>query len=447
MSDGGSGKPAREEEAPSVIKGVLTRVSPNSMSTADPDDTWGCLRKFWYRYVKGIQEPETIEMTQGVFLHDMDEEYLKTGKLLLGTQKYTDWFNAGRPFLDQIKPRVVGVEQQLPKGFKIAGLPLSVNSRCDVVLDGPPGIHDHKTTKNIKKKLERIGKLSRNIQLVTYAEAFFPDDPMVELSHGYYQTEGPVKFYPHIEKVSRGLLDSYFGGVIVPLVEKMKLAAAETDVKKVSASRSFIKCKRCPHQSYCPPDKENPLMAVFDKFKKKSPDAAGAAPASTPAPVAPPDAPASKPALAAKPVDGFQAVPPPKKGAAPVVEDEEAKLERQLAEAKAKKKAAAEAAAAAAAEAEAAAAAGQGEGSEDNEEETPEAKKARGGRPPGAKNKPKFVEAPGGSVRAVYGVTMNLGTTTTSASTPSSPCAASPRRWRLPTSTVSISRRRRSRPR
>lgn len=132
-------------------------------------------------------------------------------------------------------------------------------------------------------------------------------------------------------------------------------------------------------------------MAVFDKFKKKSPEGA--------APVTPPDQPASSPAAASKPVEGFQAVPPPK-NAAPA-DDEEAALLKQLEASRAKKAAAAEAAKAAAAEQ----AANEATGAE------AEAKKNKGGRPPGAKNKPKPGEGGSGgdSVTVSYGVTMNVG--------------------------------------
>lgn len=156
-------------------------------------------------------------------------------------------------------------------------------------------------------------------------------------------------------------------------------------------------------------------MSIFDKFK----------PAAAAAPIAPPDQPKSDPAQAAKPVEGFSPIPPPKTEAekkerkmkiidepAPeaAADDEEAAALAALAAIKAKKEAAAKAAAEAAAKKaaeEAAAKAAAEKAAAPESEEQAEERKNKGGRPPGSKNKPKLDGEE--TTEVAYGVTMNLG--------------------------------------
>lgn len=397
------------DHAKSVIEGRLQFVSPSLITKFDPSSKYDCERRGWFVYVLGKKEPTNFKMTRGTFLASMQEEYLKTGKLLLATEEQTKWFGKLRPHLDELKAsgRVVGAEMEMPEDFTVAGVRVHPNSKADIVLDGPPEIEDLKTTGNIGKNGKTITQVKHDTQLHIYRKAFFPDATEVKLTLNYLQVEGALVLQPVSVPVSKSVLDTHYETTIVPLVERIKSVVSEKDVKKVTADRK--KCWNCPHRSYCPPDKENPLMNIFEKFGKK-PAAAGNAPA----PIVPPDAPKSDPAQAAKPVEGFQAVPPPKTEAekkrrmlivdepAPAAEDdEEAALLKQLAAAKAKKVEAVAAAKAAAEKAAQEVAANESSSAEAEE------KKSKGGRPPGAKNKPKL---DGEEMTEVsYGVTMNLG--------------------------------------
>lgn len=396
------------DHAKSVIEGRLQFVSPSLITKFDPSSKYDCERKGWFVYVLGKKEPTNFKMTRGTFLASMQEEYLKTGKLLLGTEDQTRWFNKLRPHLDELKAsgRVVGAEMEMPEDFTVAGVRVHPNSKADIVLDGPPEIEDLKTTGNIDKNGKTVTQVKKDTQLHIYRKAFFPDAAEVKLTLNYLQVEGALVLQPVSVPVSKSVLDTHYETTIVPLVERIKSVVSEKDVKKVTADRK--KCWNCSHRSYCPPDKENPLMNIFEKFGKKP--AAGNAPA----PIVPPDAPKSDPAQAAKPVEGFQAVPPPKTEEekkrrtkiidepAPAAEDdEEAALLKQLAAAKAKKAEAAAAAKAAAEKAAQEAAANESSSAEAEE------KKSKGGRPPGAKNKPKLDGEE--TTEVSYGVTMNMG--------------------------------------
>lgn len=387
-------------------------LSPTLINKFDASGKYDCERRGYFVYVLGQKEPTNEKMTRGTHLALMQEIYLKEQRVLEATEEQTRWFNKLRPHLDEIRPRLVGAELPMPPEFNIAGVPIHLNSKADIVLDGPAEIQDLKTTGNIEKNGKSRNQLKKDTQLAIYRKAFYPGSSEVTLTHLYLQVEGALVFKPVSVTVSQKELDDHFETVTVPLVERIKSIVSEKDIKKVEADRR--KCFRCPHRSYCPPEKENPLMSIFDKFK----------PASA-APITPPDQPKSDPAQAAKPVEGFQAVPPPKteeeKAArkhkfvdapsdAPA-EDEEAVLMRKLAEAKAKKEAAAKAAAEAAAKEEAekkaAAAKAEAEAKSDAPADDGEERKGKGGRPPGSKNKPKMDGEE--TTEVAYGVTMNLG--------------------------------------
>lgn len=291
-----------------IQDGVIQRVSPSMLTTFDSTSAFGCARRGYFKYVLGIKEPTTDAMTVGTHLHAMNEEYLRSGKMLLGTEEQTAWFRAGQKFLDGLRSgflpeyAVVGVEQPMPEGFTVEGVPVSEMSKCDVVTEA--GIIDWKTTSSIEKYGKTPGALAQDVQMLIYAQAFHPDAQEVSLTHGQYQTKGKPLFFESTVKLSRKELDANYGRVIKPLVATVRDVAQQKEAKAVPPNRNA--CRLCPHKAICPADKENPLMSIFNKFRTP------AAPVA-PAPILPPDAPKSDPALAAKPVEGFEAVPPPRK--------------------------------------------------------------------------------------------------------------------------------------
>lgn len=414
----------------SVEGGVIRTLSPSMMDCFDDTTPFGCQRRYVFRYVYGYKELMNETLSDGVMLHEMNKVYLQEDKLLGSIQKHTDWFNAGRNFLDSIRPRVVAVEAAVK--MLVGGIPIHEKSACDVVLQD--GIIDWKTTSSIAKWGKTPGQLAKNNQLVIYARAFHPELPKVVLTHGQYQTKERVLFKPISVEVSKSELDGHYEKVILPLVDRMKEVAKtgndEKDIKAVKPNRNACRLNTknaCPHAAICPPDKENPLMNLFNKYK--APGTVDSTPASAPAPsgppILPPDAPKSDPALAAKPVEGFSPVPPPKTDsekkerkmkivdveptpATPAVDDEEAAALAALAAIKAKKLKAAEDAKKAAEEAKRAEEAKQQAPAETAEQA--EEKKRGPGRPPGAKNKRTLAEEAGDEVtKFAFGVTMNMG--------------------------------------
>lgn len=406
--------------AKSIVEGKLLFISPSLLSKFDDASKYGCERAGFFEYVLGKKSPPNAKMTRGTHLASMQEEYLKTGNLLLGTEEQTRWFKKLQPHLDKHRAsgRIVGVERAV-ENLRVAGVPVHPNSKSDLVLTGPAEIEDLKTTGDIEKNGKTKEQLRKDTQLVLYAKEFHADAAEVILTHSYLQLEGSLIHRPVTVTVLQSDLDKVLDLTIVPLVERVKSLVGEKDVKAIPRAAQS-KCFRCAHRGYCPSEKENPLMSILDKFKPKS-----AADASK---VTPPDAPASAAPANAKPVEGFQAVPPSRAEvlakAKQIIDveptdivkndglddDERAAIEAIRAK-KAKKAAEEKAAAEAKALKEAvaakkAAAEKQAEESAAGEsEEEKEVRKSKGGRPPGSLNKPKQLNR----VSASFGVTMNLG--------------------------------------
>lgn len=306
----------------SIQDGKLLQLSPSLLNTFDASSPYGCERRGWFKYVKGILEPTTESMTKGTHLHAMNEVYLRTGKLLLGTAEQTAWFNAGKHYLDRIR-ECAGVfdgpglpvrkfrylvEASLPSDFRVYGIPVSSKSRCDVVITD--GIIDWKTTSDIEKYGKTPGELAKDVQMLIYAQAFHSSAPAVTLAHGQYQTKGRAKFQLSSVELTRKELDTNYERVILPLVERVKSVAGENDVNNVTPNRNA--CRLCPHQAICPSEKESLIMSIFDRLKQSAKAEPKAEPKTEPAAILPPDAPPSKPELAAKPVEGFSPVPSPR---------------------------------------------------------------------------------------------------------------------------------------
>lgn len=369
----------------SIENGKLQVLSPSLLNAFDSSAAFGCERRGWFKYVKGLPEPTTDAMTRGTHLHAMNEEYLKTGKILLGTPEQTAWFNAGRHYLDTLRARRDGyqggsvvkgfwyaTEEALPPDFRVYGVLVSPMSKCDVVTEA--GIIDWKTTSDIEKYGKTPGQLAKDVQMLIYAKAFHPTAEAVTLTHGQYQTKGRVKFHASSVELTRNELDTNYERVINPLVEKVKAVAAVTDMNEVTPNRNA--CRTCPHSAVCPTEKASIIMSIFDRLKKSQLQAAAvSAPAEKTTFVAvdgsilPPDAPPSKPELAAKPVEGFsqkesgfEAVPPPRRNLIVNAPTSEPSPSADLAT----------------------------EAPKPTPPPAPEPEKKRGpGRPPGAKNKPK----------------------------------------------------------
>ena len=381
--------------AKSVENGVINTLSPSMINKFDSAAPFGCERRWWFRYVKGLPEAQTGNQELGEKLHALLEARIGKRELSMVIPPEDDAYGlylAGEPMVREIEKRtILSVEASL-LNFTLDG------TKCQGFVDvvTSDGIIDWKTSSDIRRYGKSAADLATDTQMVIYALAMHPDLATVKLAHGQFQTKGNKRTDFVEVEVTQAHLASHRDKVIVPLIQKMKSAASEKEVSKLE--RNPKSCFNCPHKTYCPGE-----TTVMSFFKKLNPaPAVEAAPAPVVQPVLPPDAPKSEPALAAKPVEGFSPIPAPRRQ----LIAEPAEIAKALDEAEKEIEAAAPSEIQKAVVTEA------------------EAPKRGRGRPPGAKNKPKesapemqtgpveFV-TPGipqcRSVTVTKGYTINLG--------------------------------------
>ena len=308
----------------SVESGVLKSISPSSINKFDASAPFGCQRRWWYRYVQGLDEPQSGNQFLGESLHALIEARLTKQEISMQTDPEANGlYLAGEAMIEDVaKRRIVSVEASV-LGYSLAGV--KVQGYCDVVTDD--GIIDWKTSSDIKRYGKTAEDLAVDTQMVMYARAFHADLPTVKLAHGQFQTKGNKRTNWVECEVTQETLASHESKVIIPLVEEMKKAAALDDVSKLP--RNEKSCFNCAYKSHCPTQEGNTIMSFFKKLgtpvSSALVDAGDMAVKS--APVLPPDAPKSDPALAAVPVEGFEAVPPPRRQL--IADEQEVKADLQ----------------------------------------------------------------------------------------------------------------------
>lgn len=308
----------------SVESGVLKSISPSSINKFDASAPFGCQRRWWYRYVQGLDEPQSGNQFLGESLHALIEARLTKQEISMQTDPEANGlYLAGEAMIEDVaKRRIVSVEASV-LGYSLAGV--KVQGYCDVVTDD--GIIDWKTSSDIKRYGKTAEDLATDTQMVMYARAFHADLPAVKLAHGQFQTKGNKRTNWVECEVTQETLASHESKVIIPLVEEMKKAAALDDVSKLP--RNEKSCFNCAYKSHCPTQEGNTIMSFFKKLgtpvSSALVDVGDMAVKSTP--VLPPDAPKSDPALAAVPVEGFEAVPPPRRQL--IADEQEVKADLQ----------------------------------------------------------------------------------------------------------------------
>lgn len=323
MSGSGYGK--------TVIDGVIQYLSPSGMTTGDPSQPGGCLRRWVYKYVMGLKEPFTRSQKLGVETHGEIEHFQLTGEMTLGhlamgARQYIPDPSPLHMVEHVIKPgelfvagiRVVG-HIDLVRGWEPGQRSFYIDSMGEEQIDPDRTIEmlDWKTTSDVTKWAKTGPQLINTIQMPLYgqwAAATRPQATHVRLSHVYMQTRGrPIsrkatvlldrerlsKRWEQIEGVARTLID----------------IAPETDINKVPANRNACSAFRgCPRKDICPASKQDTLTLVFGSAKAREIkpgeketmsildelNQIAAAPVAAPAPAAPP-------ADSAVTVEAFQA--------------------------------------------------------------------------------------------------------------------------------------------
>lgn len=283
----------------SVENGTIKLLSPSMINKFDASAPFGCERRWWYRYVKGLDEPQIGNQYLGEKVHALVEAFLakrELGMEIPAEDEALGIYLSGQRMVEEVAKRtILGVETPLPE-FTLDGT--RVQGYVDVVTSD--GIIDWKTSSDIRRYGKTESELATDTQMTIYALAVHPNRSTVKLAHGQFQTKGTKRANFVEVEVTDKHLASHRDNVIIPLVQKMKSAASESDVRKLP--RNEKSCFNCHFKSHCPTAEGETVMSFFSKMSQPQPQA-----------VLPPDAPKSEPAKAADPVEGFSPVPPPRK--------------------------------------------------------------------------------------------------------------------------------------
>jgi CRISPR/Cas system-associated exonuclease Cas4 (RecB family) len=270
--------------AKNIENGVLLSVSPSMLTAFDPKSPFGCARRGWFKYVAGMEEPQTGGQNLGEMLHALIERRLEEGRIIDSVEsEAAGLYIAGQSMIEEVAARkILSVESKLPP-FQLDGV--NVKGYVDVVTED--GIIDWKTTSDIKRYGKTAAQLATDTQMVIYALACHPTRETVKLAHGQFQTKGTKHTRFEEIEVTGEHLAKHRDAVIIPAIKELKEIAKKT--KHTEVEPNFKSCFNCAFRAHCPKEGSESVMSFFSKLN---------APAV--APVAPPDAPKSDPVLAAE---------------------------------------------------------------------------------------------------------------------------------------------------
>lgn len=252
-----------------VIAGELQYVSPSQIVSADHESFGGCLRRWFYRKVEGRDEPEGTSQKTGTQGHAEIEEYLTTGKMVLGQHALS-----AKRFLPAPSPDLQ-VELDIDDGtLTLAGLPVVgyidwLNTSGTVHLDhgeheDPPNsaeVVDWKFTG--RKDFPSAQEVATALPMVLYGEWVARKYALehVRLSHTYISTR-------RREASKRSLLvpRSEFGekieraeGIVRRLIQAAGSTANEVDANTDACTAYGV----CPHRAYCTAGEHRTLVDLL----------------------------------------------------------------------------------------------------------------------------------------------------------------------------------------
>jgi hypothetical protein len=256
---------------------------------ADPGTSEGCMRAYWYEYVKKLKPEDQGWLVLGRELHAQNEHYLLTGEKKMGPLAMAGLFMLPKP--KNLDPRIE-IEHEIGGGdlskapLRAAGIPVAGYIDCihwqgtnpggnDVVeAYDPPGtveVIDWKTTGDLKW-IKSAQDVSRTLQMTTYGKwaVEVKKAEHVRLSHGYYVTKGrhtPRKVTLRVHKDQINERWEY----IEKLAGSLKEVVKETNPDRVPANtRACAAFRGCPHQRYCSAYSHNSLASILGESMASS---------------------------------------------------------------------------------------------------------------------------------------------------------------------------------
>lgn len=290
-----------------VQDGVLRYSSPSGLDKADTAQPDGCVRRWWYRYVKGIKEEQSKAAAEGDKYHEQIAYYLTTGQDMLaavprsamhhiptpGPDLCVEWALA--PAAPDAVPNERGLIHVDPRSsvLYIAGLPIigwvdlgharGTNKGTTEILEAhdPPGtleILDWKFTGDLDKKLKytTADQVASATPMIAYghgmalaSERSGWSPSQLRLSHVYISTgkrEPSRKVSKLVPRDEVGLRWEARAGV----ARSIQDAARETDPERVEANTRACDAygRACPYKPQCTAGMHGSLHKMFNYGKE-----------------------------------------------------------------------------------------------------------------------------------------------------------------------------------
>lgn len=261
----------RKDYGPSVLGGIVQRTSPSALETADPNTRWGCLRKYWYRYVLGLREPDTEATLRGKKTHSEIEKYLGGGEPSLGALAMSAW-----TYLPDPSPALELEHAVEPVShFEVGGVPVLMYIDC---IDPRPSFINPMGAITEESVVEVIDwKTKGNLQyalapkdlLKTHQMPMYGDYTMrrynverVRLSHVYMQTKGAKRSCKTTTLADARTIERSIKNTerVVRLIVDV---AKESDVNKVPPNLRI--CGNCYYNNKCPKSTQQTSEQIFGK--------------------------------------------------------------------------------------------------------------------------------------------------------------------------------------
>lgn len=263
-----------------VKDGILQYTSPSAIQRADHATDGGCMRKWWFRYVARIPEPQSKGAMVGQEMHSRLEHRLKTGENVL-----TDLERAGERFLPTWKVPLQNIERPMHEvgarltcaGILTVGMidwwndsGIWITSTGQQTMMQGVELADWKSTSNFKYA-KSATELLEAIQMIAYGRYAVLNgyhNAPIRLSHVYFLTRGR----PEARKVTVAEKPDFFRAAwedrVTPVVQSMKETARCDKPDQVPYnSESCGAFGGCAYRDQCPRSSDEILQQVFGSAK------------------------------------------------------------------------------------------------------------------------------------------------------------------------------------
>lgn len=209
-----------------------------------------CPKKYHYKYVEGMKEPETPGKSLGSLVHETVEPWLQqhhwyggrdpipslnTQEEILAEKLFTEWADRDRWMLLDTETDVRWQDPESGLHFRV---------KKDVAAQEKPTalyfVGDHKTTSDVEKYAKTGSQLRSDVQGLLYARSFFahyPELDLVGLRWVYVQTKGKSQVRIVEEVVSRDHVSSKWEGIL-----ELARKAEEIRLKRIEPERKMFAC-------------------------------------------------------------------------------------------------------------------------------------------------------------------------------------------------------------